>query len=1582
MSISSQDSRPPSSKRSSRSFSPFHRFSRPTSVVVTDLPIHAEAIPEGSLPGDRQPKGVPEQYWPEPVSVPMLSSNPTPESLLHRSLTPQESATRLGILPSPARSIFASDSTTHELGALQQDHLLESVVRHSTPPVSPPVDNDRTPTQNYGFPPSDETVLAPRAPNRINHHQRVISLLQPEEIVPDNDKDDPVSPISPVDEGIPEGFTRAVKPVGDPLSPTSPAISMDANSPVSLKQNNANLQLPSDPVVVSRDNSVKAPISQNGEVLSHAQSRNSTESWERGSIADVGKPTLIDDDPVELNESTSESDEPAKPREPKGKEKVDDLAKLPLPTPSLESAGHSRDTSVSSAIVEHAQAVQLKSQSDLEPTRHVALKPNDRLKDGAERLAAIAEAHRKMRAQFEEEDAARETPHDFLVMESAAKKFDDYAVSIHNERRASGVQQSLQVPGQQWGAGRVHTGGRPRGSSITSTKTMPTAVGPNMIITEPMPDNSHRTKSLGAVSGEIAVPPASSSTIASLSVIPRSMPSVSSIGQEDRKSSADQSPVGPGPPVSPVKAAFETREYHPPNPNRERPMSFVPLARDPSGLPVQELISTAKHPLDLDTQVAPVEELQRTPPSGGIRRMSRQFDNAQSTSPGGLRRMSRKFDEQGDTSPSGRRKSRQLSLTMGAAQNITEPVSQQKPIDPQPGTSRSLSIAYSEGRPQTPPRPASPSLSIELEDPYRPVELYDRPASGASTNFPPPTNFQTLVNQKLRHGPPDVRHQGTGPQEVSVKPPPVDPIKKHGILHKLKMKASAPSSATQPSMQGPPRINTPQEVPSPETQRLMSLQSRTSTMGSQDAPNKKDKKKRNSGFLSGLKRPVSADANSTLSGENSPIQTHQPSPVQPQFMQILVPPSPQDSQQKSGSKLKKEKIPHRALTHTGQEVVGKKRFSGLGNLFARSGTTGHAPNTGKKLSKEQPKGTIFHRVPDNPTDTSFEAQQRLQAAQWQNVTQRQGQHPPDLPLSPNQIGVPPPVGGYYAPVSIPPPTGQNFGHAAGVASYDAIAAQQARPPPVTSPVNNANPGDARDGSNASSNARWLSFGRNSSTGSEALLSPQVSAPSPMEQYQRHNSGESISPVSTRRNSSPGQPQGRPPRGFRMGSITETPGQHQERPWALNIPGAQEDEGDREIMRQEIFHAASARWKRGPDGQMYAVESDQPLQSPLGSPGYPGSPTPTSSTHPQLQIQPQSQVQGSPANPVFSYLPTQASQPAPYQVPIYQPTGSPPESPENNQRGAVLGEYQHVGIPGEYQRVGYNPPTYPAPTTPDEPQIPPLPQARLQLMQPQPKRLSHNGSPVASPAPMFEQAMQDPRLDPSFRSRSNVSAVGGTTMTTDPSQLKTFVAPSPPSRGVGSAPPPRGVPNLGITTSMPMSVHQLPRSHSYAQPPSQNVLYQHQQQPAPQSAHPTSADSLYSDHSGQFLRRESTSAQLPEDLYGYQHDPPKPAVLHKGIEEEERPPPPLPKDTPPSSSAGHIPLSQQKGNPVPQISQAVSGQGLGGNNLAAALAQAGVPSELGRVGHERNISDSSDEAPIMKASGYPGDEWIPSWDGLD
>ncbi|QDS68124.1 hypothetical protein FKW77_010235 [Venturia effusa] len=1386
--------------------------------------------------------------------------------------------------------------------------------------------------KGYGMPPANTNTLAILAPNGSTDRQRIVSMLRSEKTVPDHGMDDPVSPISP-EESNSGGSVHNVRPDGDTLSSSSLAVSLDVGSRQSPKQNNVHLYLPPNldsQIDISRDNSIRSVS--NEDVGSQARIVGSS-SWEEvDNTRENGTGTVLSE------ESASDSEEPSGPKQPKGKGRADDLAYSPVATGSLGITNHSRGTSASSAILEHAQSVQLESQATLEPTRHVALRSNDRLKDGADRLAAIAEAHRKMRAQFQEDDAVRETPHDFLIADLAAKNFD----------RASLLQQSLQVPSQNWGAGPGIVDGRPRGRSITSTRTMPTAVGPGMAITEPMPDDQLRTRSLGATTGDNAAS-LPLSMLPSLEVIPRSMPSVSSMGHEDTKSSVDQSPAGQEPPVSPVKVsdsdtACETRVYNPPRPALERPMSFTPLARDSFGLPVQEMISTAKHPLDLDTQFTQAGDQEHTPPSTGIRRSSRQFDSPQSTSPSGLRRMSRQFDAQGNASPKGRRKSRQVSL--GAVQNPTEIVPNQ-PQSSQSSTPRPMSMA------DTDSPPGSRTLSMEFKDPYRPIQLYDRPSSGASTNFLPPTSFQIHVNSNLRHDTADVRHQGTGLQDLPVHLAPVDPTKKQGLFQRLKKKTSSAPVIPHLTIQGP-TPSTAQETTSIETQRLMSLQSRVSTVHSEDVPSPKDKRKRSS-FLGVLRRPASAEANSIISGESSPqkyqrsTEAHHSAPAQLQFTQTMILPSPQDSKRTAGLKSKKEKLPHRALTHTGQEVPGKKRFSGLGNLFGRSGTTGHAPNTGKKWATEQSKGTILHRVPDNPATRAFQEQQRLQAAQWQSV--RQGQHPQDLPLSPNQIvghsGRLPSTVGYYASTSISPPSDPNFGYLARVAGHDAITAQQSRPA-LSSPVS----------SPTGSTKRWLSFGRKESAGSRAILSPQVSAD--MEHYQRHNSGGSVSSISTRRNSSPAQFQVRPSRGLLMGSITETPGQHQERPWALNIPNEQEDDGERELMRQEIFHAASARWRKGSDGQIYAVPEDQPLQSPLESPRYP-----TFTSHSQFQAQ---QQYTSPDTPAYPYPRPQTSPSMPPQVPIYQPTGSPaqPLDAWRSYEPASEGQYQPVGIPGEYQRFGYNPPPYPAPTAPDEPQIPPLPQGRLQLIQPQPKRLSFNASPVNAAASMFDHALEDPRLDSTFRSRSNLPASGVATISADPIPQSKLMTSLLPSRGVGSAPPPRGVANLRTSTSMPISVNQLPRPHSYSPSSSHQILYQHHpQQPfEPQSAHSTGVEDLDADPSRQLLWRDNVDTQTAHV---------------QGENDGLPPPPPLAKD-----DDAHVPLSQQKPEMIPHIAQAVSGQGLGGHRIAAALAQAGVVNEAAteRVVHQRNLSESSDEIPVMKASGYPGDEWVPSWDGLD
>lgn len=156
-----------------------------------------------------------------------------------RPLTPPrrlDDQYRLGVLPSPARSAFSRD--VHGSPRSPQEEMISSVVRHNTPPVlvnqsAPPApvqaaynaltggeDKDRTPTQDVFGDTSPKSATQDglgglatlRAPNRASNHQRVVSLLQPEDIVPNDGKmEEPVSPISPEDGE--EGFPADLKPV-------------------------------------------------------------------------------------------------------------------------------------------------------------------------------------------------------------------------------------------------------------------------------------------------------------------------------------------------------------------------------------------------------------------------------------------------------------------------------------------------------------------------------------------------------------------------------------------------------------------------------------------------------------------------------------------------------------------------------------------------------------------------------------------------------------------------------------------------------------------------------------------------------------------------------------------------------------------------------------------------------------------------------------------------------------------------------------------------------------------------------------------------------------------------------------------------------------------------------------------------------------------------------------------------------------------------------------------------------------------------------------------------------------------------
>jgi hypothetical protein len=465
----------------------------------------------------------------------------------------------------------------------------------------------------------------------------------------------------------------------------------------------------------------------------------------------------------------------------------------------------------------------------------------------------------------------------------------------------------------------------------------------------------------------------------------------------------------------------------------------------------------------------------------------------------------------------------------------------------------------------------------------------------------------------------------------------------------------------------------------------------------------------------------------------------------------------------------------------------------------------------------------------------------------------------------------------------------------------------------------SNAQDNRSGSNASGGHRWP-FGRNSSTESSAHLSPQVSANSPIDPYGPHNSvgGSSISPVSSRRDSSPGQPYGRPPRGLRMGSISEA--QHQERPWALTLPGADDD--DREVTRQEIMRAASARWFRGADGQMYSVPVET-FSTPTSP--YVGSPTPTSP-------QPPIQAQGSPANPVYSYLPTQVQPTSPTRI-----SSRPPSSHQQLYQSSHRASPQSAQA--QYQQQIYhqgssnNSPTGSAPGAPI---IPPLPQPNISLVQPTPRRTS-TGSPITASSPSgpvvgtsrSQSLVQDPRQSPSYRSRGGGHAVTTSISSTTETILGAAPMPSPrPAKPI--------LPGLATTSSV--AIHQSPMAYSasvssaYSTTPSTAHQTHPAQPPLPNlyNAPPNSPIATRSSHS---RSRPSTSTIATVDQ--------RPAVPAK--------------DTPPPSATAVQ-------NP---------GEVVGAGSMAAAL--------TGRSNHRRMGSEEEDEEFVMRAVSYPGDEWMPRFD---
>lgn len=124
--------------------------------------------------------------------------------------------------------------------------------------------------------------------------------------------------------------------------------------------------------------------------------------------------------------------------------------------------------------------------------------------------------------------------------------------------------------------------------------------------------------------------------------------------------------------------------------------------------------------------------------------------------------------------------------------------------------------------------------------------------------------------------------------------------------------------------------------------------------------------------------------------------------------------------------------PQRASTTTNEPEQKKKRFSGLGSLFGRSSTTGHKTEKQKKLSKAQSSSREGSQIQNTAPSTGYDEYEATRRQHVPNFSQRQPHTypPPSIGppsqqylesergamTSPEDMGMTPPLGGWYAPV--------------------------------------------------------------------------------------------------------------------------------------------------------------------------------------------------------------------------------------------------------------------------------------------------------------------------------------------------------------------------------------------------------------------------------------------------------------------------------------------------------------------------------------------------------------------------------------
>ena len=724
---------------------------------------------------------------------------------------------------------------------------------------------------------------------------------------------------------------------------------------------------------------------------------------------------------------------------------------------------------------------------------------------------------------------------------------------------------------------------------------------------------------------------------------------------------------------------------------------------------------------------------------------------------------------------------------------------------------------------------------------HRSVQLYDRPFSRDESTSGTSTPSQKFVTPLAEPDANPIAHMKSPPTPAGGK--------KGGLLGKLMGKpgpggAAAASAHSQNSSRDTTKTSS-------EEQRLSSM---TSTTASVQSDVKEKKGRRGSGFFS-LKRPSSTE----------PLTMKDDSVVPPHNQVRIntnVPPA--------ASPVSAGATPRRSATSV---EPTKKRRGTFGGLFSRGGsstpTSQQAPPMPQKPSA---RSTIFHRVPNATSPSTFQGPRETQG----------GSTTPGGRYASNQ-------GSRPASSQGRPPS---FVHTPGASGHAAIAAQQG----ITTHISSDARRERRSMSLTGSGGL---FGRKRADSTESTRGRD-----------RSNSIESQGQTTRLKKWRKGS----------KGSITGGEGiQHQERPWAITLPGAEDNDPQaKEIERAEIMHAASNRWQRGADGQMYPMTEPSPNSAtPISPRGQQGPPHP--------------------GNQGFTYMPSNA--------PAQQRPGS---QNREQQSPDFYSPQTQLPPPASYParpvpyRAGHSldrDPEKPAvyePANVVQPVIPPLPQANVPLMQPQPRRTS------------WQADVNDPRMDPSYRSQGNAASRATTTTATTSTSARAAQNPN-----VSSPRSPRGQGRPEHFQRPPTggSDHRSPQTSRDGPP-------QHERRPSvPMKDRPQNAQrgpSRGTEKGQGAVESQNFVAALEAERRKHGE--------HTGMGASSS------KARRPGQGL-HVNVPVTSGAPPPQVGVF--------SDTTAAVASTGLGARRSRRDKGEDSGDE-DSAPVMKATSFPGDEWVPEF----